>query len=817
LKKLYATVVFPLALPKLYTYVIPEEMIDKLVVGSRVEVSLNRKLYAAIVVEIHLRVNADYVAKPIISILDEFPVVSETLLRFWEWIASYYCCTLGEVMHVGLPAGLKLSSETKVIINPGYEDDILSLPDDEYLIAEAVSIQNELSIDQIQKILNRKSIYPVIRNLLDAKVISIKEELIEKFKPKKINVVNLQEPYFSDLNQILTAFEKVSKSDLQTKALLAYIQLVRNKPKEIPVSDIYALANVDSTVLKAIEKKEIFTIFSKEVSRLNLEILDQIAPLNPLSAKQSEVLGQIKAYFNEKKPVLIHGVTGSGKTHVYLHLIKEMIDAGKQVLYLLPEIALTTQTVVKIQDFLQQKVLVYHSRMNSNERVEMWSAVLAGSKVILGARSSLFLPFVNLGLIIIDEEHDSSYKQNDPNPRYNARDAAVFMAKLCDAQVLLGSATPSLETFLNTETGKYGKVELADRFGESSMPQIHIVDIRQEIKDKRFDGLFSMPLRDAITKALEEKEQIILFQNRRGYSPTLHCKTCGWKAMCNHCDVHLTVHQYFSELRCHYCGFKTKKPKLCPACGCDTLIDEGFGTERIEEEIKQVFPNANVARLDLDMAKSKVNMETILHDFEEHKTDILVGTQMLTKGLDFGNVSVVGVLNADAILRYPDLRANERGYQLLTQVSGRSGRREKIGQVFIQTYQPSHPILLETLSHNYFTFYERETAERKKFMYPPFYRLVNIELLHKTPTKVDAAAQKLAAMLKEKLTNRVLGPAPGTIARIRGQYIFQIVVKCENDPKVMLYVKNCIMEAKVHLQQYLEYKSVRVVIDVDPY
>jgi len=808
-----------MALPKLYTYAVPADMADQIVVGIRVEVSLKNKLYSAIIAELYEDLVLTYKPKNIVSILDSVPLVTLHQLKMWLWMADYYCCTAGEVMNVAMPSGLKLESETKVVYNGHMDEDNQILTDDEYLVAEAVSIQNELSILQIQDILDKKTVFPVIRSLLDMGIISIKEELIEKFKPKKIQCINLQEPYFSDPSKLSIAFDLIAKSEKQTRALLAYVQLSKNKNVSIPVSDIYQLADVDRSAVQALVKKEICEIQNKVQSRIfkkekENESSDVDQPMNDM---QIEAISEIGAFFELKKPVLLHGITGSGKTRVYAELIRNMLLKGKQTLYLLPEIALTTHMVYRLKTVFGNEVLVYHSRLNNNERVEIWNAVLRGAKIVIAARSGLFLPFNNLGLVVVDEEHDPSYKQADPNPRYNARDVAIYMSQIMDANIILGSATPSLESFANSVDGKYGLVNMEERYGKSVLPDIQIIDLKNEYKDKRFKGVFSAPLISAIEDALVNKEQILLFQNRRGYAPTIQCHICGWQADCNNCDVHLTVHKSFRELRCHYCGTRQKLPDACPACGNTELEEAGYGTEKIEEDIREIFPTAKVARLDYDTAKTKIAFETILHDFEDQKVDILVGTQMITKGLDFENIALVSVLNADAILRYPDLRANERAFQLFTQVSGRAGRRESQGKVLIQTYDPSHPVIVETLHHMYHRFFERESGERRQFIYPPYFRMIQIDFLHKNAGTVSHAANVFAENLKKLLGNRVLGPAAPGIARLRGQYIQIVTIKMEKSTSLVQQVKKIILDEKIRITKIPACKSVRVNIDVDPY
>ena len=816
----YASVIFPLALPRPYTYSVPPTLAERIQRGTRVEVSLRNKLYTAIVYELHEEMSLDHKPKAIIDIMDEMPLVTETQLKFWQWVAEYYCCTLGEVLNVAMPSGLKLESETRIVFT-GNSDELESiLTDDEYLVAEAVHIRNELTINEIRDILNRKTVFPVIRSLIDKRIVTIKEELIEKFKPRTTNYMTLAPRYADDPELMSEAIGLVERSDKQTRAFLAFIQLAGNKTRSLPVSEVCKIASTDTSVIQAMVKKGLFIVEKKVQSRIFSAAEDankDSSDMQPLSVQQLQAICGIRECFTQGKPVLIYGVTGSGKTRVYSELIGEQLKSGKQVLYLLPEIALTTHMVQRLKAVFGQEVLVYHSRMNSQERVELWNAVMHGGKIVIAARSGLFLPYHNLGLIIVDEEHDPSFKQNDPNPRYNARDAAVYMSHLTGASIILGSATPSLESYANACADKYGLVTMADRHGESVLPKITVVDIRQEYKDKRFDGLLSQEMLLAIRQALEAGEQVLLFQNRRGYAPTLHCKLCGWKAGCANCDVHLTIHKAFKELRCHYCGFRTRRPETCPACGSHELLETGFGTEKIEELIKETFPESKVGRLDLDTAKTKASFESILQDFEEKDIDILIGTQMITKGLDFDNISLVGILNADSILRYPDLRANERAFQLMTQVSGRAGRREKQGRVIIQTFDPSHPVITETMLHLYDRFYTRESSERKQYKYPPFYRMIAIEMLHKNAATVTHAAEVFAGNLRKHIGSRLIGPAVPGIERLRGQYIRTLTIKMEKDPVAVQKIKAILMEERDRLLTISACKAVRVNIDVDPY
>lgn len=815
----FVSVVLPLVLPQLYSYSVPELWQDKVQIGMRVEVSLRNKLYSAIIVEVHEELSLSYKIKPVISLLDEVPLVMPHHLRFWQWISHYYTCTLGEVMNVALPSGLKLESETKVIFLPENSEGLTDiLTDDEYVVSEALSIQNELSIRQIQDILNKKTVFPVIRSLMDKRIITVKEELIEKYSPKMVSFATLNEPYRSRSEILGSAFDLLSKSEKQTRALLSFIQISKGKAESVPVSDICRLADVDHNTLRAIEKKEILTIEKKPLSRLYRDDASQSESLPALTRFQTEALDSIREFFKEDKTVLLHGVTGSGKTRIYAELIRKMISENKQTLYLLPEIALTHHLVQRLKVYFGKDILVYHSRMNHQERVEVWKAVFSGSRVVVSARSGLFLPFSQLGLIIVDEEHDSSYKQNEPNPRYNARDAAIYLARLSEARIILGSATPSLESYANTRNKKYGLVELPERHGKSILPKIELVHLKEAYKDKRFDGVFSPTLISAIHEVLEKGEQVLLFQNRRGYSPVLTCPLCGWYAECEQCDVRMTTHKALKELRCHYCGSRSRIPHECPACGHPHLEEKGFGTEKIEELLSKHFPEAKTARLDWDTAKTKAAFDNIIEHFENKQIDIIVGTQMITKGLDFDNISLVGVLNADNLLKYPDLRANERAFQLLTQVAGRAGRREKQGKVIIQTYQPGHPVINETIHHMYDRFYERESAERKLYYYPPFYKMIQITLMHKKSDLVAHAAREYVLRLQARIgKKRVLGPAIPSISRIRGMYIQSIIIKMEKESVYVNKIKRAIVEEKDNILRVVSLKSVKIAIDVDPY
>lgn len=821
-KRTYVKVVVPLPLPKLYTYSVPYHLIAMVQVGVRVEVQLGRQgLYAALVYEIHNE-TPEYQAKPILSVLDEMPVVTDKQFRLWEWMAEYYVCTIGEVMQAALPAGLKLAGETKLVLYPDYQEvDWLTLSSQfnnkETFIVEELQKRGEMSVDDLQKLMNQKTIQPFIKSLLEKKIIFLKEELQERYRPKKVGMVTLTEPYnLNNPASIKAAFEVLgTRSNRQMETFMAFIQLAKQKT-EITRKELSEKAGVDSAVLQAIAKKGIFSLYDIEISRLGTYENEGIGNY-ALSESQQKAYDEIIAEFVQKNVVLLHGVTGSGKTQVFVELMEHIINQGKQVLYLLPEIALTAQIVGRLQRHFGDKIVVYHSKFNNNERVEIWKAVQEGTPIILGARSALFLPFKDLGLILVDEEHDPSYKQTDPSPRYNARDAAVFLSYLYNAKTLLGTATPSLETYRNVQQDKYGLVEMRFRFGGVAMPQILVVDASEETRLKRMKSHFSQQLLDALQQTIENGEQAILFQNRRGYAPMYHCATCGWTAECIDCDVSLTYHKYTNDLHCHYCGYQQKLPKTCKACSSTHLVIKGFGTEKIEDELKIYLPDVRVVRMDWDTVKGREGHDRIIQLFENKEVDILVGTQMVTKGLDFDNVGLVGVLSADQMLHFPDFRASERAFQLLVQVAGRAGRKKKQGKVIIQAFNIGHPVLKEVIQNDFDNFIKRELHERYDFNYPPFYRLIQIQLKHKKIEVLAEAAQFFADKLRLKLGERVLGPAVPGVARVRTYYLMDIMIKLGLNSKGLNYTKELIKEVQEDLKTKKSIGSVRVLVNVDPY
>jgi primosomal protein N' (replication factor Y) len=818
----YATVILPLAAPRPFVYYVPESLLERVQFGVRVEVQFGKtgasgrsgKLYAALVIEVHQQKPTTHEPKPILEVLDDTPVVQPEQIKLWQWIATYYSCSIGEVMHAALPSHFKLSGEMRLALDPTYEGNMSGLTDSEYLIAEALSIQETITIEDVRDILERKNIFPVIKSLLERKIIILQEDLLEKYQPKTIVCVNLAEPYFSDPTLLQEAFERLGRAPRQVEALMAFIQLSK-KQQFVRRSDICELIQADGAVVNAVAQKGIFNLYDREVSRIG-SYEEETVDAEQLSEGQQEALRQIKEQFQSRQTVLLHGVTGSGKTRLYLELIREVIAQGGQALYLLPEIALTTQLTARLQKFLGDTLLVYHSRLNNNERVELWHAIRSGRPVAMGARSALFLPFKNLQLIIVDEEHDPSFKQNDPAPRYQGRDTAIYMAQLYGARVLLGTATPAIETYYNAQNGKYGLVEIPERFGGIQMPEIVLLDAREEAKKRTMQSHFTSALLGELKAAIERGEQAILFQNRRGYAPTYRCFSCGWYSECIHCDVSLTYHKYIHVLKCHYCGYQTKVPSECPACGHRQLTLTGFGTEKIEDELKIYLPDARIGRLDLDTARSRNAHATIIQDFEERRFDILVGTQMVTKGLDFENVGIVGILSADQLLQFPEFRAAERAFQLMVQVSGRAGRKHRRGKVLIQALNTGSPTLQNVIHHDFKGFYQREIEERRAFQYPPFTRLIRITLKHKLPEVLNKASTIFTKALKSGLDGHFVGPAVPYVSRVRGLYLLDYLVKTSRDVHVMNLARRSIEDAAVMMHSQEGFSGVRVVVDVDP-
>ena len=757
----FIEVILPLSLPKTFTYLVSEAEYNYIQNGMRVAVPFGKsKIYTGLVLDKHQNPPTLYDAKEIHQILDEKPVVNEFQLQHWQWISSYYMCTIGEVFRGALPSAFLLETET--IISQKKDSDVVvsELSDDEYLIVDALQQQSSLKVQDIMSILNKKNIFPIVQKLINKGLILLNEELVEEYKPKLIRYIRLQEQYST--NESLMQLLEIMKANKQKDLLMHYFQLNAQEKKPISVKQLIEKSQSSSAIVKALIDKKIFEEYYIQEDRVNFD-KNKTDNLLVLSDAQNLAYENIKINFESKEVCLLHGVTSSGKTEIYIKLIEEQINNGKQVLYLLPEIALTTQLVSRLTRYFGNQVAVFHSKYSNNERVEVWQQVLESSekaKIVIGARSALFLPFSNLGLIIVDEEHEQTFKQQDPAPRYHARDAAIVLAnshkstratgELSGAKVLLGSATPSIETYFNAQSGKFGLVELFERFGKAQLPLVELVDLKESYFKKRMKGHFSLALVDAITESLALGEQIILFQNRRGFSPVLECMTCGHVPQCQQCDVSLTYHKFKNQLRCHYCGYAIAKPTNCHSCSSIDISTKGFGTEQIELELAELFPTKNIKRMDQDTTRGKYSFEKLIDSFKNREIDILVGTQMLAKGLDFDNVSLVGIMNADNMLYHPDFRAFERSFQMMTQVAGRAGRSDKIGKVIIQTYNPNHNIIQQVTNNDYLGMYKEQLYERQIYKYPPYFRLIKLTLKHRDFEKLKEGSMWLYQVFATK-------------------------------------------------------------------
>lgn len=818
----FADIILPIPLPKLLTYCVPEAFIGLIARGSRVLVPLGaQKVFTGLVEKIH-KTPPKYLTKEIIDVLDEVPVINPIQLQFIHWLAAYYLCTLGEVMLAALPNGFRLSSRSKIQLHPEADLTATNFSNQELLLVSALKHRTELTYAEAAAVTARKSIHQLIKSLLRKQVILLFEEVKEKYTPKKVKKVRLNQAYTHSQVALKSLFTALERSGKQLDVLLKYVALVPvHQPAQLEDYCVhkkeFIQTGISPAALQTLIKKQIFVEEEVIVSRFGLaKSVSQLPPT--LSQAQSTALAAIHHQFQDKGTVLLHGVTASGKTEVYTQLIQEVLQGGGQVLYLLPEIALTTQMVKRLKIIFGNQVGVYHSRYSDNERVEVWNSVLQGEcSFVLGTRSAIFLPFDHLSLIIVDEEHESSYKQFDAMPRYHARDAALVLAQYHHAKVLLGSATPSIESYYNAQNGKYGFVALQERFGKAALPEIILSNVRIERAKKALREDFTQALLEALQQTLDQQEQAIIFQNRRGYAPYITCEACAWVPMCTQCAVSLTYHQFNNNLRCHYCGYNIKVPPACHICDSHRLKTIGFGTEKLEETLQLFFPEKKIQRMDLDTTRGKYSYDKLIEALEQGSTDILVGTQMLTKGLDFGQVSLVGVLDVDRLLYFPDFRASERCFQLLTQVSGRAGRREKQGKVIIQTNNPQHPVLKDVVRHDYEQMYHRELGERKQFLYPPYARLVKITLKHTDKNLVGAAASMLAHGLRKQLENGVLGPQTPLITKVKNQYLMDVWVKIKKDTeKRLLFTKQVITQEGRRVLLDKTFKQVKVLFDVDP-
>ncbi len=815
----FVDVLLPLHLPDTYTYRVPYDYNDFIKVGQRVVVQFgSKRLYSAIVRRVHENVPS-YTTKYVLSILDLEPIVTERQLLFWEWMASYYMCYPGDIMAVAIPSAFRLSSESYIVVHPDFAGEYNDLSEDEIKVLDVLSRKERLEISEVVEITGYQKIMPLIKTMIEKHIILMDEELHQRYTPRCSIWLTLNEKYKdeAELKQLFDTLEKKSVNHKQMLALMHFMQLSGFGTKDVKKKELTDNKDLSASAIETLIKKEVLVQMQREESRLEeYESTIDVGSIT-LNGEQQQAFDTIEA--SQKAVNLLFGVTSSGKTEVYIRLIDQMLKDGKQVLMLLPEIALTAQVINRLRKYFGGAVGVYHSRFSTQERAEVWLRTMdkseSGYKLLLGARSALFLPFHNLGLVIVDEEHDSSYKQNDPAPRYNGRDCAIYLAHTWCAKTVLGSATPSVESYFNAQSGKYGYAELQHRFGGIEMPEVLCVDMKDAQRKREVQMNFSKFLLDHIHEALQRKEQVILFQNRRGFSLRLECDVCHWIPQCKHCDVSLVYHKASNSLRCHYCGYSIPVPQECPACHSTTLKMKGFGTERIEDDLAILVPEARIARMDLDSTSQKKRYVEILNDFDDHKIDILVGTQMVTKGLDFDNVSVVGILSADNLISFPDFRAYERSFQQMTQVSGRAGRRGKQGKVIIQTYQPYHQAIRDAMENNYISMYNSQIVERRVFKYPPYYKLIVITIKHLKEDVTNDVAALYAVRLREQFAERVMGPEYPSVARIRNQYLKRIMVRfavgeaINEGKRIMLRIADEILKDKA-------FARVQIVFDVDP-
>jgi primosomal protein N' (replication factor Y) len=843
---MYADVIIPLALPRNYTWSVPEKWMGQVREGCRVEVELRNKKYAGIVRRLHNEKPAAFEPKAIGNLLDNEPILHPAQLKLWEWVAGYYLCSEGEVMAAALPAHLKLNSETILVFNEEAGDDFSHLDNDEFVVAEALHIKKELNLNEVQQLLDSSHVYPVIKRLIEKKVCFVWESLKETYTPKTENYVILN-PEYSNEDRLADLLNNWGRAPRQQELLLAYLHLSRTEGS-VSRPELLKKSGASDAQLKGLVEKDILRVEKRRVDRIRY-LPNDVKIDFELTPAQQVAHEQVNEAFKQKSVCLLHGVTSSGKTQVYIRQIEQAIRQGKQVLYLLPEIALTSQIIRRLQRHFGGLIGIYHSKFSQNERLEIWNKIRTGElKIILGARSAIFLPFLDLGLIVADEEHDPSYKQQEPAPRYHARDAAIYYASLFGAKVLLGSATPSVETYYNALSGKYALVELMERYGQVRLPEITVVDTKvlryvkkaapvsqpyrgadwlrdKEEKPKeeepqtgsRDNGkpILSPALHTAIEQSLAAGRQVILFQNRRGYSPYQVCAVCGWIPQCRNCDVSLNFHKLTNKLHCHYCGTVYPPVNTCAACGNHQFVQRNFGTERIEEYLEEVFPKARVARMDIDSVRGKTAHDSLIQQFEQQRIDILVGTQMVVKGLDFDNVSLVGILDGDSILNFADFRVNERAFQLMEQVSGRAGRKDGHGNVLIQVANTAHPVLSYVKEHDYKLFFQHEIAARQQFGYPPYTRVIQVTFRHRDKEVVQSAASFFANNMKKDFGPYMVGPAEPVVGRVRNQYLMELMLKLPKDGHTINFAKHVIQQQTAIVQNSQKWKSVVIIPDVD--
>ena len=818
----FADVILPLPLADQYTYKIPSDLEKSVVRGCRVIVHFGKKrFYTAIVSEVYdtpPKTNSEI--KEIFAVLDATPILRRPQLRFWQWMANYYLCRLGDVYKAALPSGLKIESETSVTRNPDFETDVPLKPNEQAVLYAFAKEKEKLTLSDLEKKTGLRNIVPIVASLMAKGAVEVNEELKRGYVPKTETYVRLASEYKQE-EKMQEAFDSVRRAKKQEQLLVCFLDLSHALnpvlEQEISKKELLEKSGQSASVLEGLLKRGVLETYEKEVSRLQMRVCRLQEP-NPLSDAQKEALWKIQDTFREKNICLLHGVTSSGKTEIYIHLIRQVLDAGRQVLYMLPEIAITTQITERLGKLFGEQLLVYHSKFSDNERVEVWNRLLHAHSpmLILGVRSSLFLPFSDLGLIIVDEEHETSYKQQDPSPRYNARNAAMVLAGMHGGKTLLGSATPSIDSYFNALSGKYGLVELKTRFGTHQSPKVIPVNIKELKRKKQMKHpIFSPPLIQSMRQALDNGEQVILFQNRRGFAPITECKECGWVPRCVNCDVSMTYHKYHNNLVCHYCGYTIRLPEICPSCGSSNFQMQGFGTEKVEEEIALLFPDVNVERMDMDTTRTRMAYERIIGDFDRGKTQILIGTQMISKGLDFGNVGVVGILNADGLMNYPDFRAHERAFQLMLQVSGRTGRRDKQGTVILQTSQPEHPLIQMVIRSAYREMVDWQLSERSIFHYPPYFRLIVLVLRSKNEAVLQDLSRCYAEKLRSQLGNRVLGPVTPPVSYIQTWYIRKIVIKIETAAAIQP-MRGFLESVYTEMQHFPTFRQIMLHYDVDP-
>lgn len=817
----YAEVILPVPVRGTFTYAVPEELAAEIMRGQRVYVPFGkRKYYTGIVADIHTREPKGFRVKPVMAILDKEPVIYLHQLKFWRWIAEYYLCTIGEVYKAAVPSGMKVESETHLSLNETADLETIgrTLTNAEVSVLDKVIAEPKVKLRELR--MSDKSdafVARTVNRLVDKGLVTADETAASSYRAKQVAVV-CPGADNADSDWLHHAFDAVSGAPKQEKLLVAFLDLIKsNGKKEVRRDELLQKAGVSAAILRAVAEKGILRSEQRVINRFTAPLSGEPVKLPPLSDAQREAMRCLNEAWKEHGVALLHGVTGSGKTEIYCHAVMSALEAGKQVLFLVPEISLTTQLTDRLRKVFGKRLLVYHSRFSDSERVDLWKRVYEarGPLVVLGVRSSLFLPFLHLGLVVVDEEHEASYKQYDPAPRYNARDAAIMLAAMHGAKTLLGSATPAIDTYYKAQNGKYGLVTLSERFQGARLPDVEVVDMLQQRHKNLTDGMLSAPVRRELTHTLAEGRQAIMFQNRRGFAPSVYCTQCGWQPKCLNCDVSMVYHRRAGTLNCHYCGYLTPLPALCPACGQNSIRTAGIGTERIADHIHEKYPEAGVSRMDLDTTRNKDAYQEIIEEFASRRTDILIGTQMVSKGLDFANVSFVGVVNADSLLHFPDFRANERAFNMLVQVAGRAGRRDLKGKVMIQTSDAGNPLLEFVKSQDYKAYYNYELEQRRQFGYPPFTRIITLYIKHRDEKESERLGELYALKLRPVFGNRVLGPAKPSIGKIAGYFIQTIMLKIESGAS-MKKVKELLAGVYASLADDAALRSAQIYYDVDP-